>query len=332
MQTTAQSILRSANRSKNDKLNILTSVTHESYESNLCLTGHNFYAMPGKDIKPWREDYRPRPKNYHLLPSQEIPLGLEFDLVLSQNRFGQYQLLAPFAKKMGIPICTIEHTLPMEWHKPVLSRFKEMRGETNLFISAYSRQEWGWEENEADVIVHGVNTDLFCYPEQRNKSPYILVVVNDFVNRGEILGYKLFEELVKGLPYKLIGDTTPISKPAKDVHELVSLYQNARVFLNTSKVSPIPSVIMEAQSCGVPVVSTSNCMIPEVVDDKVTGFLSNDKTELRQYLELLLEDERLATSMGLQGRERMKEKYSLPAFVGEWNKQLVKTANTVFRG
>ena len=41
-QISIKSMVRRATMKSSDKLNILTSCTHERYEQNLCKTGHNF--------------------------------------------------------------------------------------------------------------------------------------------------------------------------------------------------------------------------------------------------------------------------------------------------
>ena len=61
-------ILRDSTRHPEEPLNILTFPTHERYQTNLALTGHNFYLWqkPGT-IKPWVKDYGDVPQNTILL-------------------------------------------------------------------------------------------------------------------------------------------------------------------------------------------------------------------------------------------------------------------------
>ena len=58
----------------------------------------------------------------------------------------------------------------------------------------------------------------------------------------------------------------PASTPAESVADLVNEYCSSKVFLNTSTVSPIPTTLLEAMSCGSAVVSTATCMIPEIIE------------------------------------------------------------------
>ena len=82
----------------------------------------------------------------------------------------------------------------------------------------------------------------------------------------------------------MVGDTPGLSEPAASTEGLVATYQNSRIFLNTSTISPVPTALMEAMSCGCAVVSTATCMIPEVIEHGVNGFITNDTQEMKQYL------------------------------------------------
>ena len=118
MPTIVQSITRRATRKDDEPLNILTFPTHERYQTNIAETGHNFYMWRGGGIKPWRLDYSPIPKGHVLLnPEKEnnqIPDYIDIDLVLSQNKFGQFQIAKQIAKQLECPLISLEHTLPME--------------------------------------------------------------------------------------------------------------------------------------------------------------------------------------------------------------------------
>ena len=330
-------IIRAATRDPEDKLNILTFPTHERYESMLSKTGHNFYSYRAKGIKDWNETYAKLPDNYHLLDPQlennQIPEHVDFDLVLSQNKFGQFQIASQLSKQLHLPLVSLEHTLPMpQWTEGTLAQLREMRGHTNLFISDYSINAWGWEDRgDTQVITHGIDTDLFC-PKEGERSDEILSVVNDWINRDWCSGFGIWQEVIQGLPYKVVGDTPGLSEPAASIEELVATYQNSRIFLNTSTISPVPTALMEAMSCGCAVVSTATCMIPEVIEHGVNGFITNDKEQMKQHLVDLLNDEDMAREIGDNARKTIVERYSTDLFVNNWESVLRNAANITFRG
>ena len=85
-------------------------------------------------------------------------------------------------------------------------------------------------------------------------------------------------------------------------------------------------------SCGCAVVSTATCMIPEIIENGVNGFISNDHEELKQYFVDLLNDEGLAKEIGNNARKTITEKYSASKFVDRWNEILKLSSNLIFRG
>jgi glycosyltransferase involved in cell wall biosynthesis len=72
-------------------------------------------------------------------------------------------------------------------------------------------------------------------------------------------------------------------------------------------------------ACGKPVVTTATCSIPSFVKHGENGFLSNDESALRKYLELLLENDELREKMGKKAREMITQRFSHERFINSWN-------------
>jgi glycosyltransferase involved in cell wall biosynthesis len=310
------SILRKFKKDKN--LNILTCPTHERMETYLSKTPDcTFWSLLHPSVKDWNLKYMPVPKNYNII--REIPDWLEIDIVLSQNRFGQFQLLSPIAKNFNIPLITIEHTFPVpSWDNNIRNQMRSMSGNIDCFITENSRAAWGWDENSGRVIRHGVDTEIFKPNNEIKQENVILSICNDFINRDGPCGYNIWKETIQGLPYKILGDTPGLSEPAKDINDLVVNYNTSSIFLNTTVYSPIPCVLLEAMSCGLPVVSTNTCEIPSVIEHGYNGFLGKDIKELKNYCEMLLNNEKLRKQIGNNARQTILKKYSLDNFTKTW--------------
>ena len=235
-QNQVTNIIRNAVCGKPKKYNILTFPTHERYETQLCKTGHNFYSFTSEDQKAWDNSYAMRPDNYYLLPKNAIYQGIRYDFILSQSKFGQFQIAAQINNMLRLPVISLEHTLPITdfWPPGQADQMRTMKGDRNIFISEYSMNAWDMKDVPSTIINHGVDTDLFS-PSEIEKQPHILSVANDFVNRDYCLNYQGWQRITQGLNVRLVGATEGLSEPAPSTEVLVGEYNSAQVFLNTSQ-------------------------------------------------------------------------------------------------
>ena len=104
------------------------------------------------------------------------------------------------------------------------------------------------------------------------------------------------------------------------------LYSHARVFACPSLYEPFGIINLEAMACETPVVGSAVGGIPEIIVEGETGYLINLESvsrtdfnpkypeafqkEFAAKINLLLNDELLATKMGKAGREKVLEKFS----------------------
>lgn len=318
LNNTTERIISIANRAKKEKYHILTFPTHERYETELCKTGHEFYALNIDGMKSWNSKQTDVPVNYHILPQNQLCNYLEFDFILVQSKFGQFQLAQNLNQQLGLPIVCLEHTLPTPstMSKSQIDQMRQMKGNVNIFISEFSRSAW---QIDGEVIHHGLDTNTFIDNPSIEKDKTVLTVANDFVNRDYCLNFRGWQRITNGLNIKLVGDTKGLSEPARSINELVEFYNKCSVYLNTSTLSPIPMSLLEAMSCGCAVVSTSTCMIPEIIKNGYNGYISNDETELRNYIQLILNDDNLRKELGKNARETVVQKFSESKFINNWN-------------
>lgn len=337
--TALSNIIRKSQKKRNEPYIILTADTHEAYQTTLAKTNAIFYALKRDGFNHWKPGHRKIPDNY--IQVNEIPEGVDFDFILSQNKFGQYQVFAPIAREQHLPLVSLEHTLPnIYWSEEQTKHASSLRGDLNVFISNYSIGQWGYSDMDPTVrvIKHGIDTELFKPDKSKEKKKHFLSVVNDWKNRDWCCGFKHWENIVtnfgKGpqLPIAVLGNTPGLSRAAKDLNELIDAYQTSFVFLNTSTVSPVPTSLLEAMSCGCAIISTGTCMIPEVIQNGINGLISNDLDEIRKYCELLQEDDDYVSYLSENARKTIVEKYTAERFVQDWEAIFEEASNITYRG
>lgn len=309
-------IIDLSNREKDKTYNILTFPTHERYETQLCKTGHNFYALNITNGKKWNESQTPIPNNYYVLPENQICDYINYDFILVQSRYWQYEVAANINKGLQLPMIVLDHTLPPEISEDQLSTLRSMTGNLNVFISEFSQKSWNIYNN-AEVIHHGIDSDFFATREII-KEKHVLTVANDFIKRNYCLHYDLWKELTDDLPSRIIGETEGLSKSAASLDELVNEYNKCQVYFNTS-TTPIPMSLLEAMACGCAVVTVDASMMPEIIENGVNGFITNNKDELKLRLKEVLENDELRQTLGNNARKTILEKFSERAFLDKWN-------------
>jgi len=322
MQNKVEGILRQINRDPKEDLHVLTFATHESSQENLSTLPIKYYLYQGQGVKIWENKYRQLPKNHILLdgsPNQIKP-DIKLDCVLSQNKFAHWKISKQIAQQCNIPLINLEHCLPHpKANEKYLTMYKSMESDLDLFISHYSMKKWGYEENgKTKVINHGINTEVFKRNKSILKEGFALSVCNDLKNRQWACGYNEWQQLVSGFPNKILGSNPGLSEPAKSLDDLVENYNKAVCFVSSSLVSPIPTVVLEAMSCSLPIICLDNCCLPEIVQDGFNGFISNDIEYLRSKIKLLLESPKLAIELGENARKTIEDKFSLKNHLNQW--------------
>ncbi|MCY7375359.1 MAG: N-acetyl-alpha-D-glucosaminyl L-malate synthase BshA [Pyrinomonadaceae bacterium] len=123
------------------------------------------------------------------------------------------------------------------------------------------------------------------------------------------------------------NETIFVGKQAK-ITDYVAV---ADVFLLPSEEESFGLAALEAQACEVPVVATKVGGIPEVINDKETGFLSDigDTEKMANDALKFINDEEMRRAFGVRGRELAILRYSsekiIPQYINFYEKVLSQT-------
>jgi glycosyltransferase involved in cell wall biosynthesis len=101
-------------------------------------------------------------------------------------------------------------------------------------------------------------------------------------------------------------------------------FESADIFVLPTLNDCFPLVILESMQYGLPVITTIEGAIPEIVENGVNGYTisKNDSTTLAERIEFLINNRSKSLQMGQKGYQLFKEKYTLPIFENNFVKIL----------
>ncbi len=199
------------------------------------------------------------------------------------------------------------------------------------------------------VIPNGVETDRF-QPMSRLPNAKVKIL---FI--GRLIPRKGFQRIIRALPkvrtvaqapfeVEVVGtgasrvqlDEEAERRGVSDLirylgtipyDRLEKAYQYADIFVLTSLSEGMPSVILEAMGCGLPVVASDVGGNNELVEEGVNGYLirGDDVEKLAEKLAALINDAGLRQRLGRAGRERAI-RYDWANIMKEYNKLYAKHA------
>lgn len=195
----------------------------------------------------------------------------------------------------------------------------------------------GWEQ--VHICPNGLSSPLPEVEQRHSSVPHLLFLSNLMESKGVLVlldACRILRE--KGLSFvcdMVGGETQEFSRcrleeeiRQRGVEGMVlyhgpqygadkeRFFQRADIFVQPTYEDCFPLTIVEAMQHGLPVVSTDEGAIPDLVTDGVNGFVCPRKEVdgLVNAIEKLLKDSELRKQMGKNGRFRYKERYTEEAF------------------
>jgi colanic acid/amylovoran biosynthesis glycosyltransferase len=201
------------------------------------------------------------------------------------------------------------------------------------------------------IVFHPIGIDInrFSFqrqtiPSKRLKTFTILTIARLVEEKGLQYGIRAINKLLEKNPrldleYRIIGDGQ-LEEQLKNLVKELNLSENvsflgslsqekvikelekAHIFLLPSVSEALPTVILEAQAIGLPIVATNVGSVSEAMIDGKTGFLvpARDVDSLTEKLEFLIEHPVFWPEMGRGGREYVEKNYD----IGKLNVKLEK--------
>lgn len=172
-----------------------------------------------------------------------------------------------------------------------------------------------------------------------NTPPRILFISNLLVNKGVLTlldalktvsekGYDFYCDIAGAETFEIDRDRLDAEIKSRHLDKKViyhgaaygddkeRLLDNADMFVFPTFYEAFPLVCLEAMSHSLPVISTDEGGIPDIVSDNLTGFIcrKQDSAQFADKIITLLSDSGLRKIMGHAGRERFENQFTISAF------------------
>jgi glycosyltransferase involved in cell wall biosynthesis len=230
------------------------------------------------------------------------------------------------------------------------------KGECVICLSTYLVSDIRpFYKNKPYILPNGIDESTLIkgVVYQDRDIPVILYLSNlmktkgvlDLVDASSLIFKKgiRFEVAIVGGPADISFDYLSEYVSNKGISGVVKIYgplfgQEKLQMLSNSDILVLPTyygkecfpvVILEAMQYKMPVISTYEGAIPDIVENGISGFLVNqrDVLALAEKMEILLSDRILRSSMGMAGHKRYEEMFTLQKFENRLNDILTDILN-----
>ena len=187
-----------------------------------------------------------------------------------------------------------------------------------LKIVRYSPAERRTRSYIGEDAVIRFHIDPNDYSGWTGEQKQVVNVTQAMTKRQDACSYRFFKEVTEPFLRKLYG---PCNEEAGELWggklpyaELKEVYRKNRVYFYTgTKPASYTLNFMEAWMTGIPIVAigpehgdapdTRAYEVPELITNEQTGFVSDSRVCLREYIRSLLEDDQLAAKISQAGRQ-----------------------------
>lgn len=170
----------------------------------------------------------------------------------------------------------------------------------------------------------------------------VITFSQDMKHRGEHCNYTAFTKIVDGYNAKIYGpnndNTEWLNGGMLSYEGMKQKMKDARVYIYTgTQPASYTLSFIEAMMTGIPIVAIGRKLaqsleiagdvyeIPDIIDNGVNGFYSDDIDELREYVRRLIKDIKLARYIGQNGREKAIQLFDKEKIKNLWRKYLLET-------
>lgn len=265
----------------------------------------------------------------------------DYDIIHAHSHLFFSTLLCAIIRKKGSsPLVVTNHGIVSQRVPKCINNIYNRTFAKWIFKSAdkiicYTEEEkfiignWGIDLEKIDVIHNGINTDLFT-PKNTKKTNQLLWVGRFIPGKGVeylIDAFKIVSDKHPQYNLLMIGNGPLKNNIKKRINslgledkivikefipnsEIPQLYQNSDIFVLPSLEEGVPRTILEAMSCGIPIVCTELPQIVNIVNDCGITVPVKDSNSLADAIIKIVENKELSNKFSEYGKERVLNNYS----------------------
>lgn len=205
----------------------------------------------------------------------------------------------------------------------------------NIKIARYSPAERRYKNYAGEDAMLRFAKKIDEFKDWNGKNERVISLCQGAKKRGNTCNFDIIQHISENLPYTLYGhaneELSYWNGHDLEYEELKQVLRDNKVyFYNGTKPACYTLNFMEAWLTGTPVVAVGdelgNCPemeldnyeIPELIENGVNGFYSNDKNELVNYCKQLLNDDKLANDISEAGRQKASEVFGYDNILKQW--------------
>lgn len=266
----------------------------------------------------------------------------QYDIIHAHSHLYFSTVLCALARRLGSsPLVITNHglisqTAPMWLQKiyiPTVGKWTYNAADTVICYTDTERSQLinlGINPEKIVVIHNGVNTEIFAPAKSIPDKKQILWIGKYVPGKGVeylIKGFQLFSQDHPDYQLVMVG-----RGPLKDTYietiqelgiaekvvfkdfvpnnDLPKYYQESQIFVLPSLEEGVPRTILEAMSCGVPVICTRLPQLVDIVSGSGLLVPTKDPQAIADALSQVVSDPTFSLSLGENGRKRVLSDYS----------------------
>lgn len=252
----------------------------------------------------------------------EVPANvvssLDFDVILYQTDenylVDQFDVLSETQR--NLPRIYLEHDPP--WQHPTNTKHPVTDAQVLLVhVTHFNALMWDGNGLHTRIIAHGITPSVASYSGELAKG---IVVINHLPTRGRLLGFDIFEQILKEVPIDLVGMGAEAYGIGEVLHpNLPAFIAKYRFFFNPIRYTSLGLAVCEAMHIGMPIVGLATTEMVVTIPNGMAGFIHTDPSYLIDKMNLLLENKEVACQMGEHAKQIATDQFNIDRFITDWN-------------